>query len=77
LVTLTEIPDLSYEKINYFLEEELNECSKINEENIIHTKDEYFKNKIKSYTIGHTNKEEITGIKKISIHINFFFIFFL
>ena len=64
LVTLTEIPDLSYEKLNYFLEEELKECSKINEENIIHTKDEYFKNKIKSYAVGHINKEEIICIKK-------------
>ena len=70
LVSLTEIPDLSYEKINYFLEEELEECSKINEENIIHTKDEYFKNKIKSYTVGHINKEEITGIKKIKYNEN-------
>ena len=70
LVTLTEIPDLSYEKINYFLEEELNECSKINEENIIHTKDEYFKNRIKSYTVGYANKEEIIGIKKIKYNEN-------
>ena len=70
MVTLTEIPDLSYEKINYFLEEELNECSKINEENIIHTKDEYFKNRIKSYTVGYANKEEIIGIKKIKYNEN-------
>ena len=70
LVSLTEIPDLCYEKINYFLEEELNECSKINEENIIHTKDEHFKNKIKSYTVGYENKEEIAGIKKIKYNEN-------
>ena len=70
LVSLTEIPDLCYEKINYFLEEDLMECSKINEENFIHTKEEYFQNKIKSYTELHTNKEEITGIKKIKYNEN-------